>query len=192
MSSKNPKAKKKTLGEKVQDLDTMLQNNQIAMRLMQNLLLKVNNGLTQMDTDVGGLIGHVKALEYRTLAMVEQGVFDKPTLDATADALKLKDFNEASDEEDVKNGYLTVDQTDENSIVIFTSTVEGKEDAGIFRSKFPIKDMPFPELKEKLIGVKVGDIVDLQMKDELHHVEILGIRQPEIKEELPVAEPVEE
>ena len=127
---------------------------------------------------------------------LENGKFDKVALDVTADALKLKDFDTASDNEDKARGFFSHDNpTTEDDIIIITSTTDANHDAGIFRSKLAIKDAVLPDLKEKLVGRVVGDSFKTVINGIEHDIKILGVRGvpvvEEAKDDVPVATVVE-
>lgn len=179
MAKSGQPVKKQSLGDRVKALESYAKSMQMALSMAQNLIMKLNNGIARLDGDVGNLTGLTQELEYRTMALIhyDGSNVNIGSLDEKAYELKLKAFDEASDREDTEQGFVTAAQSNADSIVIFTSSVEGKEEAGVFRSKIPLKEALFPELREKLTGVKVGDKVDVNINDELHHVEVLGIRE---------------
>jgi len=180
-------SKKLPLKDRVEELEKMLANLQMAMNISQAMIKNINSAGMKVDQDVSNMMGVVNDLQYRTLSMMENKVFSKDELNKVADSFKLKDFTSASDKEDADKGFTVSDETDAESIVIITSTTkEDNNDASIFRSKLAIKDTVLPELKEKLVGKKVGDHVTATINNLEHDIEILGIRkQP--KEEIPAA-----
>ena len=184
-------SKKLPLKDRVEQLETMLSNLQMVMNISQAMIKNINSAGMKVDQDVSNMMGVVNDLQYRTLSMMENTVFNKDELNEIADKFKLKDFNDASDKEDAEKGFIIGKETTPDSIVIITSTADN--DAGIFRSKLAIKDTVLPELKEKLVGKKVGDHVVANINGLEHNIEILGIReeQPKKEENIPAAEAVE-
>jgi len=172
-----------SIREKVTELEKMMENIQMATRMSQMFMMRFNESLQKMDKDVSNMFGMLNDLQYRTLAMVKEGKFDKDSLDKLADGMKIIDFSKASDAEDVSGGFIPGTITTENSTVIITSTTGDTNDAGIFRSRLLVKDAILPDLKEKLVGRVVGDRFTTTINGLDHTVEILGIREKEIKEE---------
>jgi hypothetical protein len=180
------------LEDRIDELEKLVGNLQIAVNLSQALLKKVSPAQIRLDKDVSNIMGVINDLQYRTLAMVQSGVFVREELNSIADSLKLKDFNDASDKEDADSGFTTGHITNPDSIVIITSTSMGdNNDSGIFRSKLAIKDAVLPELKEKLVGLVVGDHIVAKINGVDHDIELLGIRERPIKNSALLATPTE-
>ena len=59
----------------------------------------------------------------------------------------------------------------------------GKEDFAIFRSKFPMSECLTPNLRESLLGAKVGDVIDAEIYGVNHKIEVLGLRKVPVVEE---------
>lgn len=167
---KQPSAK-----QRMQKLAKEVENLNMATRIIQLSMQQLLNNYKNIDKDVGNAMGLLNDLQYRTLAMLELGDFDKKELDKKADEIKLKDYNEASDKEDLKKGYTKVDTVTEDSVVIITSTTTGT-DKGIFRSKFQLKEANNKEFVNKLVGKQVGAKVTTEINGLKHEIELLGIR----------------
>lgn len=182
----------KSTKQRVKELETLVQNMQMALQMSQMMTKHLTNQLSVLQQDVGGLMGMSNDFQYRTLSMLELGDFDKDAINAKAEEFKLIDFNKASDKEDEKKGY-EVDSGDtvhENSIVIISSsTPDLEEDQGIFRSKFHMNECQTPDLREKLLGAKVGDKIENEIQGVKHVIEVLGLRvQKEVEEVAEVEE----
>ena len=167
---------------KMKELETTLRNTQMALQMSQMMIKHIADQLSALQNDVGSNMGLLNDFQYRTLAMLEVGKFDKDAVDAKAEELKLIDFNRASDKEDITKGYINdnLGLIEENSIVIATtSTPDTAVDQGIFRTKFPMTECASPELREKLLGKKVGDVIESNIGDTKHTITILGLRKVE-------------
>jgi len=179
-------SKSKPVKKRLDELETVLANTQAALQMSQMMVKHITNQLSALQADVGGLMGMSNDFQYRTLSMLELGNFDKKAINAKAEEFKLADFNQASDKEDASKGYV-VDPTgviNEQSIVLISSsTPDTEEDKGIFRSKFSMTEVSTPELREKLIGAKVGDSVEVDIQGTRHVVSILGLRLKKVEEE---------
>jgi hypothetical protein len=141
---------------------------------------------TAKNTDqIRNLVQIVNELQYKVLAFQRLLNIDLKDAASIADELRVKDFNEASDNEDKQKNYDLASTVEQDSIVIITSTTPNAEkDAGIFRSKFKLADCGLPSLIDALTGKAVGDIVEVELNGVMHQVVLLGIRKPvEVKEQ---------
>jgi len=116
--------KQSSTKNKMQGLAKEIENLNMATRIIQLSMQQLLNNYKNIDKDVGSAMGLLNDLQYRTLAMLELGNFDKNKLDEKADELKLKDYDEASDKEDLTKGYINGDVVTEDSVVIITSTTK--------------------------------------------------------------------
>jgi hypothetical protein len=172
--------------DRIRQLEVNLENVQMAMQMSQMMVKHLTNQFQTFQNDLGSTMGMVNDFQYRTLAMLELGNFKKEDIEAKAEELKLIDFNKASDKEDIAKGFLNDDEgvINEDSIVLITSsTPDTEEDEGIFRSKFPMSECLTPDVREKLLGSKVGDTVVSNINGIDHNITILGLRKLEVKEE---------
>ena len=187
MSSKstfNPSKKKINLNE----FQAMFQNLQMAVRMMQMTLGKLSETTIKLDNDVSRAMGVLNDLQYRTLAMMELGQFDKSRLDEIADRMKKEDFDKASTLEDLKKNFVPAEVTDVECDVVLTSFCKADEAKSIFRSRITLSDITDTTLRDKFIGLKVGDVTAMTLLGQDHAVEVLGIRKA-APQEAPV-EPV--
>ena len=163
--------------DRLEELEKMVSNMQMAMGILQQIAKKLLGEMELRRNDVQNAINLANDLQYRTLAILELGAFDKVKLEQLVEMYKLKDYNDASDKEDAEKNLVPADVLDDNSTVILTSTTNSDKDAGIFRSKFAVAQCPYEQLKKDLVGKKVGDKLDADLSGIIHHIEIIGIRQ---------------
>lgn len=180
-------AKSKPVKKRLDELETLVANTQAALQMSQMMVKHLTNQVSALQADVGGLMGMSNDFQYRTLSMLELGNFDKDAIEKKAEEFKIADFTKASDKEDETKGY-EVDPAGvigEESIVLISSTTPDlTEDKGIFRSKFQMAEVSTPELREKLLGAKVGDTVEVDIQGTKHVVSILGLRfKTEVEEQ---------
>lgn len=168
--------KQKSKKDQMRELATMVQNLQMAVRVMQMGMQQMGQSFQRMDADIGNAMGVLNDIQYRTLAMIDAGNFDKDKLEKAAEGLKLKDYEEASDKEDKEKGYTVADEVAEDSVVILTSECKEDKSKSVFRTKFKLDESGNPEAQEKLKGLKVGDKTELKLGNFTHEVEVLGIR----------------
>jgi len=166
--------------DKFRALEAQLQNTQMALQMSQMMIKHLTDQFKTFQNDLGSTMGMLNDFQYRTLAMLELSNFSKDDVDAKAEQFKLKDFDAASDKEDAEKGY-TLDNDGavaEDSVIIITSaTPDLKEDQGIFRSKFPMVECISPNLREALIGLKVGESADADIYSIKHKITVLSIRK---------------
>lgn len=163
--------------DKFKHFETELKNSQMAARITQMMvqqLVQNNKGLGQ---DVSKLFQLFSELQYKFLALQEVLGADKAKLAEVGTRLRLADFQEASDKEDLKEGFTVIDTVEEDSTVILTSTT-ADNDAGIFRSRVKLSDTGSPELIQGLMGKTVGTKCSVKLNDVQHEVELLGVRRP--------------
>jgi hypothetical protein len=163
--------------EKLRTLDTRLTNLEMSSRITQMMVQQLMQNMKNMQEDLGRSFGLLNELQYKVLAIQKTSNANLDELNAVANELRLKDFNEASDKEDAKEKYTVGTVVDENSIVILTSTTEDK-DRGIFRSKLRLATCGVPDLIQAFTGREVGAKAIVKLNEVDHEVELLGIRQP--------------
>lgn len=173
-----------TNSQRVRELDVELKNLQMAGRISQMMTQQLMNNMQNLGKDLGKAYGIINELQYKILAMQGVGAFDMTALNAKAEELRLKDFVEASDAEDLKGSFTIGTSVQEDSTVILTSEAPGE--AGLFRSRIKLAECGVPALVQGLLGQAVGTKVKCQLNGVEHDVELLGIRNP------PPAAPVEQ
>lgn len=177
----------KSTKDRLKELEVAAQNSQMALQMSQMMVKHLTNQLSALQADVGGVMGMSNDFQYRTLAMLELGSFDKDAVNAKAEEFKLVDFEKASDKEDLSKGY-EVDPAglvgEESIVIISSSTPDIDEDQGIFRSKFSMNECNTPDLREKLLGSKVGDTIETEIQGVNHKIDILGLRLKKEVEEV--------
>lgn len=152
--------------------------------------------------DLPSVKSQVEALDYRTLgllgaaAKVFAGVgslpaaelderpavftqFYKDLVETHAKEAKVSAFQELSDKDDELRGLKKADEAEiaDTDTVIFTTDCETNKEAGILRSKVEVSAEGFEHLKDKFVGKKVGDQVDMEIYGQAHKATILGIRK---------------
>src|ERR1700677_2058691 len=108
--------------ELVKQTDTNVRNLQMAIRIMQMSLQQMATSYQNINNDISRLMGVVNNLQYRTQAAQQLAGLDEAAIVAGADAIKLKDYNDASDKEDLEKGLTPLDVVAADSICIITST----------------------------------------------------------------------
>lgn len=165
--------------DKFRELEASLENIQMASRISQMMIKQILEQLQTIRRDTDNTMGVVNDLQYRTLAILELGNLDKKKLNDLAQEYKLNDYSRASDQEDAIKGYELDNDgvVTENSVVIITSSTNGDEDKGIFRSKFKMSDCQLESLRQKLLGSQVGSSFEETISNDLHKITVLGIRK---------------
>ena len=170
--------------QKIKELEVAMQNVQMATQISQMMLKQILDQFQGMRRDLDNSMGILNDCQYRTQAIMELTGLDINKLNELAEGYKLNDYMKASDAEDEVKGYeLDNDGViDENSVVIITSSTNGDEDKGIFRSKFAMPECQTDSLREQLLGKKVGDTFDEEINGDVHKIEILGLRKVTVQE----------
>ena len=169
---------KSSTKDKFHSFEVELKNSQMASRVTQMMVQQIVQNNKQMGSDISKLFQLFNELQYKCLALQEVNKADPAQLQEIAGRLRLKDFTEASDSEDLKEGFTVVDTVAEDSTVILTSTTSSGVDEGIFRSRVKLSDTGSPELIQGLMGKAVGTKAIVKLNGVDHEVELLGVRQP--------------
>jgi hypothetical protein len=162
--------------EQLRELKTELANLQMSSRISQMMIQQMLNNNKSMAEDLGRALGLINELQYKFLAVQKVSNLDLKDLAAVADELRIKDFNEASDTEDTRDGFTVATTVSPDSTVILTSEAEGGK--GIFRSRIRLADCGVPSLIAELAGKNVGDKVVVKLNELDHTIELLGVRNP--------------
>src|ERR1035437_7331650 len=91
--------------EQLRELKTELANVQMAGRISQMMTQQIMQNNKTMAEDLGRALGLINELQYKLLAVQEVANLDTAALTGVASTLRVKDFNEASDREDTKEGF---------------------------------------------------------------------------------------
>jgi len=150
----------------------------MAVRMTQMMCQRLMESQKAMAEDMSRLFQLVTETQYKLLAAQEVAGLDPVRLAAAANALRLKDFEEASDKEDLKDSFVSIDLVEPDSTVILTSTTSGDSDQGIFRSRLKLADSGTPALIQGLVGKPVGTKFEIKLNNADHVIELLGIRRP--------------
>lgn len=171
-------------GEKFEALSKQVNQMSMAMNVSQMMITRQGQNQQQLQQDFQEIANRQREIQYRILALAELCNVEETKLNGLVNEKQIKDYNDLSDKEDQEKGYTLADEVSENSVVILTSkTPELEEDRGILRSKLVWSEIGFPDLKEGLLGKKVGDKAEAMVNGTLHVCEIIGIRNmPEPEE----------
>jgi hypothetical protein len=172
--------KQDSLKSKVRELEVALQNTQMALQVSQMMIKHLTDQFKATQNDLSSTMGMLNDFQYRTLAMLEVGNFDRNAIEEKAEAIKLLDFNKASDKDDELKGYVSDDSgviTEDSVVTITSHTPDLAEDQGIFRSKFPMSECLSPQLRQKLLGLKLNDSVKVDLNGAVHDIKILSIKK---------------
>lgn len=168
-----------TNSQRIREIDVELKNSLMAQRVCQMMVQQLMTNLQNMGQDLGKAYGIISELQYKLLAVQSVANLDVKALNDKAAQLRLNDFIEASDAEDVKSGFTLADKVQEESTVIITSTTQGA-DAGLFRSRIKLAECGNPGLIAGLTGAPIGAKVKTVLNGVEHEVELLGIRNPPV------------
>lgn len=164
-----------TKSERFEATEQKVKNLEMSQRVAQMLIQQIGNSVSPMAKDVGELAVRQRELQYQMLAMRDLLNLNLEDINARAEILQVKDFNEASDKEDTEKGYTVAQTVTEDSIVILSSKTSAGT-GGILRSKLIVKDIGFPQLRSDLLGKTVGGELTADINGVVHTITVLGIR----------------
>jgi hypothetical protein len=164
----------KTKGQRALEAEKGVQQLQMATRMSQMLLQQMGNSVQTISKDVGELTGRQRDIQYRLLAIQELLGLNADDVVAKAEALQVKDFEETSAKEDVAEEAADADCVTEDSVIVLTSKVD--TGGGILRTRLKVAELGFPQLKQDLLGKKVGDTVEADINGTKHSITLLGIK----------------
>lgn len=169
--------KQPTFAEDVDSLKKQVENLTMALRINQALLQQVLPSVQAMGQDIKNTTAMMNDFQYRFLAMQKLLGVDLAKMGEMADALKLVDWDKASDTDDEEKGLVSVSKVESpQDIIIITSTVDGKE-TGIFRSKMVLAETGNQTLIDALNGAEVGAKVSVELAGDVHNITLLGVRR---------------
>lgn len=165
---------------KTQNIETELQNIQMAARISQMMTQQLIQSSKAMSEDLGNALNQLYELQYKYTALQKHLNLDTESLNKIANEQRLVDFDNAALKQDVKDSLCVGDEvTDESTVTITTSAQDSTgNDQGIFRSRLKLNQSGVPDLVSGLMGKKVGDKVTVKLNDLDHTVELLSIRNP--------------
>jgi hypothetical protein len=176
--------------EAVKQVQTELANLQMAGRVSQMMTQQLMQNVKKMSDDLGMALNQLYELQYKYGALQKHLKLDTDELNKIANEQRLVDFNEAAAKQDASEKLIEVEAIGADSTIVLTSTATDDKgnDCGIFRSRVKLTDSGVPELIQGLQGKKVGDKVTVKLNDLDHTIEVLAIRDPEVKEEANTSE----
>lgn len=176
------KRKNMTKGERQLKLENQVKNLEMAVRLSQMLIQQqLGPRLTQAQKDLSELASRQRSLQYTVLAFQEVSDVDMDAVNAKASELQIKDFDEFSARNDEELGLTPADEVGEDSVIVFTTEADGEK--GFLRSKQAVSDLAFPQMKEDLLGKKVGDTIEVDIDGVTHNLTLLDIKAKPEEEE---------
>lgn len=170
--------KQPTFAEDIDALKKQVENLTMALRISQALMQQVLPSVQNMGNDIKNVSSMFNDFQYRFLAMQKLMDVDVIKMAQIADELKLADWEKASDADDVERELVVADSVESpQDIVIFTSDVYDKPEAGIFRSKMVLAETGNQEMIDRLQGMVVGTKLSVELAGNTHHITLLGVRR---------------
>jgi hypothetical protein len=158
----------------------------MAVRVSQQMLQQVATNFNAMRQDLSEMASRQRDLQYRFLAYQSLTDVSSDDVNKKAEELQVVDFDEASAKDDADRNLEVIDTVEEDSVIIFTTTVDGS--TGYLRSKQSLSELHFPGLKEQLLGKVVGDTAEVEIENKVHTLTLLGIRKPPVEQEIDFTE----
>lgn len=171
--------------ERLRAIETELKNSQMSQRISQMLMKQMMDSVQGMQQDLGRALGLINEMQYKQLAVQQATGLDVAKLNEITNALRLKDFQEASDKEDAQLNFTVGDLVEQESTIIITSKT-AETDKGIFRSRIKISECGVKDIIDGFMGRDVGAKIITMLNGDEHEIELLAIRNP------PPAAPVDQ
>lgn len=165
----------KTKSQRALETEKTVQQLQMATRVSQMLTQQMGQSIQSISKDFGELSGRQRDTQYRLLAIQALLNLSVDDIDRKAEALQIKDFEEAAAKEDVQAGCTDTEVIAENSVIVLTSKVGNG--GGILRTRIKVAELGFPQLKQDLLGKKVGDVVEADLNGARHTITILNVKK---------------
>ena len=164
--------------DQMRSLETELKNSQVAARMSQLLIQQLMNNIKAMSEDLTGALAQLYELQYKYEALRQCANVDSVVLNSKLESLRLKDFKEAAERQDIKEELFDVELASEESTVVLTSvaTDETGKDKGIFRSRVKLSESGSPDLVKAMVGQKVGYKAVVKLNGLDHTIELLSIK----------------
>lgn len=173
------KKRSKPTVNRIAELEREVANLTMAVRVSQALLKQFMEQIRPMQEDLTRFYAALNDNQYKTSALLDSvpGV-SREQIATLADKLKLADWQESSDKDDQARGLVPADtvSSDEDIVIIASTTPDEAEDKGIFRSKSLLKDIANQDIVSGLLNKSVGATVETTINGSRHVVELLGVR----------------
>lgn len=176
-----------TKGEKFEALSQRVEQLEMSSKFSQMMLQQMGNSMQPLQKDVSELANRQRDLQYRLMAYQELTNITREDVDTKTKELQLVDFEDLNKKDDAEQGYTTSETgvVEDDSVIVITSTTpDNGVDAGILRSKMVIAQVNNPDLREALIGKKLGENTEFDLAGIKHIATILDIKVvPAVEEE---------
>lgn len=173
------KKRSKTATARVADLEREVANLTMAVRVSQALIKQLVEQIKPMQEDLTRFYSALNDVQYKTSALLSSvpGV-SRQQIASVADQLKLIDWQQSSDKDDELRGLVPADSvtSDEDVVIIASTTPDEEEDRGIFRSKSPLKEISNEDIAKGFLNKSVGATVETNINGSRHVVELIGVR----------------
>jgi len=173
------KKRSKPTVNRIAELEREVSNLNMAVRVSQALLKQFMEQIRPMQDDLTRFYAILSDVQYKNIAIADLiPGFDKAELAKKADSLKLIDWEESSRKDDEANSltHAYSVSSDDNIVIISSTTPDEPEDKGIFRSKTALKDIANQDIVTGLLGAEIGKIIETKINGSRHLVQLLVVR----------------
>lgn len=162
--------------DKNNDLDKRLANLEASVRICQLMIQQVGKVISSTNEDIGQLTDKQRSVQYRLLALQNfiSDRFPESAILEQSELLQIRDFEEYSLKDDQERGLTPAEVVAEDSVVTITTIAEDGSKS-ISRSKFDYPKLLVEELKQPLLGKKVGDTFSANFNNTVHQVTVLKV-----------------
>ena len=173
------KKRSKPTSNRVAELEREVANLNMAVRVSQALLKQFMDQIRPMQEDLTRFYAILGDVQYKNIAIADLiPGFSKIELAKRADELKLIDWEESSRKDDDARGLVSAESvsSDEDVVIISSTTPDEPEDKGIFRSKTPLRDIANQDIVSGFLNASIGAVIETNINGSRHLVQLLGVR----------------
>lgn len=172
---------KKKLAKQIAEKGNEIKDLESKVNLLNKIIMGQANFMNSITTEIDNLKRNLVETTTTLYTLIENHLnIDLDALQENVDKKKIQMFEESAKEEDKKDNAVT-DESEEvrgDSIVVITSSVGEDGKVGVLRSRLDLrKPVSVPNLKEGLIGMKLGETKELTIGDMVHNIKVLDIKK---------------
>jgi len=172
---------KKKLAKQIAEKGNEIKDLESKVNLLNKIIMGQANFMNSITTEIDNLKRNLVETTTTLYTLIESHLnIDLDALQENVDKKKIQMFEEGTKEEDKKDNAVT-DESGEikgDSIVVITSSVGDDGKVGVLRSRLDLrKPVSVPNLKEGLIGMKLGETKELTIGDMVHNIKVLDIKK---------------
>jgi len=172
---------KRKLAKQIQEKTNEIQDLQGKINMLNNIVMGQANFMNRLVGEIDEMKRSMVETSTAFYTLIESHLkVDMDEFQKNIDIKKIQLFEEGSAKEDLEKGYVAEEEgvVKETSIITLTSTIGTEGTRGILRSRINLEEpLSVPNLKEALVGMKVGEIKTIKINNSDHHITVLDIKK---------------